>query len=245
MTSGEEVAIVENATLGYGPIVAVRDASFVIDRGEYVCIIGRNGCGKSTLIKGMLGLVVVRSGKITLPGGPDSVAYLPQTQTTDRDFPATVREVVLSGCQRARWSWRYSREDHEAARRALETMGVLDLADRRISDLSGGQRQRALLARCLCRRPTLLLLDEPYTGLDPEAAKDLANLLLDLQARENIAILMSSHDLAAVAACANRLIVLDTKILFDGDTDQWLDKFKSDRPAPERLCQRPKRIHVS
>lgn len=202
------VAIVKNVSFGYGAVEAVRDVSFSIGDGEYVCLIGRNGCGKSTLIKGMLGLIEPKAGEIELPGGPDSVAYLPQAQAASDDFPATVWEVALSGCQRSHWVWRYSRADRELARRNLELMGVGDLAGRRMSHLSGGQRQRALLARCLCRSPRLLLLDEPYTGLDSQAAKDLTDVLLSLREQWGIAILMSSHDFGAVVACADRKSVV-------------------------------------
>lgn len=229
MSSASPVVIVHNLSLSYGPVTAVRNVSFQIDGGEYVCLIGRNGCGKSTLIKGILGLVEPRSGSIELPGGPDSVAYLPQTQTSDRDFPATVWEVAISGRQRSHWSWRYTAEDREVTRHNLEIMGIADLAHRRIGDLSGGQRQRALLARCLCRCPSLLLLDEPYTGLDPQATGDLTDLLLSLRQKNNIAILMSSHDLGAVAACASRILALETELLFDGDVGEWLDRYKSGR----------------
>lgn len=228
-TATDPVVVVRDATIAYGQAVAVEGVSFTIRRGEYVCLIGRNGCGKSSLIKGILGLVPVRSGEIVLPGGPDSTAYLPQVLAAADDFPATVWEVVLSGCQRAHWSWRYTKEDKATALRALEAMHIGDLAGRRMSDLSGGQRQRALLARCLCREPSLLLLDEPYTGLDPQATRDLTQLLLRLQEKHGIAILMSSHDLTAVAACANRILVLDTHLQFDGNVDDWVDRFKSCR----------------
>lgn len=234
-TGNEAVAIAKNVSLGYGPLVAVRDVSFTISRGEYVCLIGRNGCGKSTLIKGMLGLIEPFSGSLELPGGPDSAAYLPQAQSADSNFPATVMEVVLSGCQRAGWKWRYSRDDRELAVRNLEIMGIAGLAGRRMSCLSGGQRQRAYLARCLCRRPQLLLLDEPYTGLDPQAARELSGLLVSLQEKKGIAILMSSHDFSAVVACASRVLVLETDLVFDGGVEEWLDRYKSGRRTA-RIC---------
>lgn len=232
MTGKDEraVAALSGVSLGYGKFLAVEDVSFTLAAGEYVCLIGRNGSGKSTLIKGMLGLLAPRAGTIDIDGGPDFTAFLPQTQPGGGDFPATVREIALSGCQRRQgWFQFYSREDRELAARNLEIMGIADLAGRRIGDLSGGQRQRAFLARCLCRRPRLLLLDEPYTGLDPEAADSLSRLLTDLHDRHGIAILMSSHDLGAVAACASRVLVLDRKLLFDGDVGEWLEMFHRSR----------------
>lgn len=223
---GGEVAILRNVDLGYGQLTAVRDVSFTLSEGEYVCLIGRNGSGKSTLIKGMLGILEPRKGDIKIVGGPDATAFLPQNQSAGPDFPATVWEVTLSGCQRAGWFSFYSARDRDLARRSLESLGIADLAGRRISTLSGGQRQRAFLARCLCREPRLLLLDEPYTGLDPEAADSLSRVLETLRQDHRIAILMSSHDLGAVAACASRVLVLDGALVFDGDVREWLGRYE-------------------
>lgn len=226
MTVGNEVAAVKNVSLAYGHTLAVEDVSFSLSEGEYVCLIGRNGSGKSTLMKGMLGLMKPRAGTIAIAGGPDSTAFLPQAQPGGGDFPATVWEVALSGCQRANHlSARYSLADRELAKRVLGTLGIAELAKRRIGSLSGGQRQRAFLARCLCKQPRLLLLDEPYTGLDPQAADSLTQVLTDLRNSQGIAILMSSHDLQAVAASASRVLVLDRTLQFDGDVGEWLEHF--------------------
>ncbi|MCC8191370.1 MAG: metal ABC transporter ATP-binding protein [Planctomycetes bacterium] len=226
----DRVAELRGVSLGYGTRLAVEDVSFTLRQGEYAFLIGRNGSGKSTLLKGMLGLLVPKTGCIHIEGGPDATAFLPQSQPGGADFPATVREVALSGCQRSRGLVQfYSRADRELAAATLELLGIADLRNRRIGSLSGGQRQRAFLARCLCRRPRLLLLDEPYTGLDPEAAEGLSRLLADLQDRQGITILMSSHDLGVVAACANRVLVLDRKLIYDGDAGEWLERFNQAR----------------
>ena len=239
MSMDHPVATLTGVSLGYGSELAVRDVSFTMDRGEYVCLIGRNGSGKSTLIKGMLGLLEPRTGRIEIAGGPDSTAYLPQMLPGGADFPATVWEVALSGCQRSRGLIQfYSKQDRELAEHTLAMLGIADLARRRVCALSGGQRQRAFLARCLCRNPRLLLLDEPYSGLDPEAADSLSQVLTTLHAAHGIAILMSSHDLGAVAANASRVLVLDRRLLFDGDVGEWLASFHKCRTLSGRLIAR-------
>ena len=138
--------------------VAVEHASFKIEAGEYACIIGSNGSGKSTLVKGIVGLVPVTSGEVIHALSPEQYAYLSQITEVERDFPATVREVVLTGMQRSgrRFPF-YTREDRKKAADAMETLDITDLADYRIGNLSGGQKQRVLLARALCREPKLLI----------------------------------------------------------------------------------------
>ncbi|MDR1745161.1 MAG: metal ABC transporter ATP-binding protein [Planctomycetota bacterium] len=221
--SGGEVAVLRDVTLGYGRIAAVRNISFSIAENEYVCLIGRNGCGKSTLIKGMLGLIKPMSGTIDLRAGLAATAFLPQTVESG-DFPATVWEVTLSGCQRSGRGFWHTEKDKALARKSLAALGILDLAGRRVGSLSGGQRQRTFLARCLCREPKLLLLDEPYAGLDPEAAVELSEILLNLRDR-GIAILMSSHDLGAVVSCASRVLALEDGLAFDGGVNEWLNRY--------------------
>lgn len=217
------IALVEHLTLAYGRNRAVEDVSFVLSEGELVCLVGRNGSGKSTLMKGMLGLMRPENGAIRLPDGPDAVAFLPQIQPGGDDFPATVWEVALSGCQKtAKRSLFYSPAEKEGARHVLDSLGIADLAGRRIGELSGGQRQRAFLARCLCRQPRLLLLDEPYAFLDPEAAENLTSIIGALRAKQRITVFMSSHDLDVVRSCAKRVMVLDKTLQFDGLVEDWL-----------------------
>ena len=158
--------------------VAVEHASFKIEAGEYACIIGSNGSGKSTLVKGIVGLVPVTSGEVIHALSPEQYAYLSQITEVERDFPATVREVVLAGMQRSgrRFPF-YTREDRKKAADAMETLDITDLADYRIGNLSGGQKQRVLLARALCREPKLLILDEPCAGLDPAITAEFYSLI--------------------------------------------------------------------
>lgn len=230
-TCGNVVAVMRDATFGYGSNLVVRHVSFTIRAGEHVCLIGRNGSGKSTLLKGLLGLLEPKSGSVELPGGAASAAFLPQGVFGGVDFPATVWEVALSGCQCSGRGFFYSARDKELARHSLEQMGIADLASQRMANLSGGQRQRAFLARCLCREPNLLLLDEPYTGLDPQASDGLTRVLRRLREERGIAVLMSSHDLTTMAGTASRVLSLDGELRFDGDIRQWLRGFEHDVDA--------------
>lgn len=217
---------IDNVSFAYGRHLAVENVSFSIDAAECVCLIGRNGSGKSTLLKGILGLHPPVSGAVAFHVGYRNVAFMPQFHPGEQNFPASVWEVVLSGCQGIRgFSPIYSKKDREAARESLTLMGVADLSRKRIGELSGGQRQRVLLARALCRDPKFLLLDEPYSGLDPEAAKQLTRLVDMLRRERGMAILMSSHDLDAVAANASRIIVMDRRVVFDGPVAAWLERF--------------------
>ena len=174
--------------------VAVEHASFKIEAGEYACIIGSNGSGKSTLVKGIVGLVPVTSGEVIHALSPEQYAYLSQITEVERDFPATVREVVLTGMQRSgrRFPF-YTREDRKKAADAMETLDITDLADYRIGNLSGGQKQRVLLARALCREPKLLILDEPTRGVDVGAKSDIHSLMCEFAAK-GMAVIMISSD---------------------------------------------------
>ena len=180
--------------------VAVEHASFKIEAGEYACIIGSNGSGKSTLVKGIVGLVPITSGQVIHQLSPEQYAYLSQITEIERDFPATVREVVLTGMQRS-------------ARRFL--------ADYRIGNLSGGQKQRVLLARALCREPKLLILDEPCAGLDPAITAEFYSLIDHINKEQGVTILMVSHDLDQVEQYASHIIMMNQTVEFDGDHDAW------------------------
>ena len=211
-----------HVSIAYGSIVAVEDVSFDVAEGEFFCIVGANGSGKSTLIRGILGLIPLAGGRVALETGPDGAAYVPQVEGADRDFPATVREIVLTGTQRrGRRVPFYTRADKDAASAALDAFEIADLADRRIGKLSGGQMQRVLLARAMCRGPKLLLLDEPCSGLDADSRRGLYDLLTRLHRDRQTTIVMVSHDLDEVAARATRVAVLARRLLFAGPTEAW------------------------
>lgn len=233
--SGDAILSVENLTLAYGRTVAVEDVGFRVRAGEFLYVVGSNGSGKSTLFKGILGLMKPVAGKAVNRAGPNATAFLPQEQESVCDFPATVRETVLAGCQKTdRLLPFYTRSDRIVADRAMEAMGIRDLAGHRLGELSGGQRRRALLARSLCREPRLLLLDEPYNGLDPETADGLAALLERLRAARGMTILVTSHDLEA-AGRAGRVLEMRRRLIFDGTSEQWLSWRKRACRASARL----------
>ncbi|MGN1085533.1 MAG: metal ABC transporter ATP-binding protein [Porcipelethomonas sp.] len=214
----------ENLTLGYDGKVIVENLDFSIDEGDYLCIVGENGSGKSTLMKTILGLQPPVSGKIITGDGlsRSEIGYLPQQTDVQRDFPASVREIVLSGCQ-ARCGIRpfYSKEEKALAESNMEKMGITQYAKRCYRELSGGQQQRVLLARALCATQKLLLLDEPVSGLDPRVTAEMYNLIEELNGKDNITIIMISHDISAAVRYASHILHID-KTVFFGTTQEYL-----------------------
>ena len=220
-----ELLKVENVSIAYDHErdFAVENVSFSVRDGEYICIVGSNGSGKSTLIKDIAGLIGVSRGSIHRPLPIEGYAYLSQNHMIDKDFPATVAEVVLSGTQKQgkRLPF-YTRSDRKTAAQVMAMMGIDEFAGRRIGNLSGGQQQRVLLARAFCRDPKLLLLDEPCAGLDPAMTREFYDILDRLNREKHIAVLMVSHDLEQVRQYAHRVIVMDQTVEFDGTRDEWL-----------------------
>lgn len=214
----------KHVTLSYEGVPALEGVNFEVEKGEYVFLVGHNGSGKSTLLKCIVGLHALDAGEIVCSFPRQNIAYLPQTNAFESDFPATVYEVVLSGTQKpSRRLPFYQAADRRAAERAIETLGIANIAGKRIGSLSGGQQQRALLARALCRQPALLVLDEPCAGLDPTITHELYHLLHDFNTQQGITILMASHDLASVCQQQDnaRVLELSRKVVFDGTVAQW------------------------
>ncbi len=223
-----------NLTLGYEGRAVLSDLSFQVHAGDYLCIVGENGSGKSTLMKTMLGLMKPLTGSITLGDGlqENEIGYLPQQTAAQKDFPATVWEIVLSGCQ-GRTGLRpfYRRAEKELARSNMERMGITSFAGRCYRELSGGQQQRVLLARALCATRKALLLDEPVSGLDPMVTQDMYGLIQGLN-REGVTILMISHDLVAATRYASHVLHLGHEVFF-GTREEYLSTDWARRFLPE------------
>ena len=214
---------VRDLSLGYDARPVAEGLNFTVDAGDYLCIVGENGSGKTTLMKALLHLHAPLSGQILTGDGlrRNEIGYLPQQTLVQKDFPASVREIVLSGCQ-GRCGLRpyYRKEEKLLAEQAMARMGISDLARRCYRGLSGGQQQRVLLARALCATGKLLLLDEPVTGLDPVATAELYTLISDLN-REGVAIIMISHDVAAALRYASHILHIGAEVFF-GTREEYL-----------------------
>ena len=215
----------KNLTLGYENRAIQENLNFSINAGDYLCIVGENGSGKSTLMKTLLHLQPPISGTIELGDGlhKNEIGYLPQQTLVQRDFPASVKEIVLSGCQ-GRCGWRpfYNKEDKKIAWKAMEKMMIQDLQDRCYRELSGGQQQRVLLARALCAAKKILLLDEPVSGLDPKVTAEMYQLIEDLNKKDEITIIMISHDIEAAVRYATHILHIGEHCFF-GTKKQYLE----------------------
>ena len=206
----------EHLTLGYNSRIIIEDLSFSINKGNYLCIIGENGSGKTTLMKTLLRLHKPISGRIITGDGllPDEIGYLPQQTQVQKDFPASVREIVLSGCQ-SRCGRRpfYTKEEKLLAAENMEKMGITEFAKRCYRELSGGQQQRVLLARALCATQKMLLLDEPVSGLDPVVTEEMYRLIQQLN-KDGITIIMISHDIQAAMKYASHILHIGDQNFF-------------------------------
>ena len=214
----------EHTDFGYENHDAVIDLNLEIYPGDYLCVVGENGSGKSTLIKGILGLLKPTGGTLAVAdelkrGG---IGYLPQQTAAQKDFPATVQEVVLSGTLSRRGNRPfYSRAERKLAAHNLERLGIEHLKQKCYRELSGGQQQRVLIARALCATEQLLILDEPITGLDPSAIQDFYHLIKKLNKDDGITIIMVSHDIGNVISQANKILHLHRRVVFCGTAEAY------------------------
>jgi ABC-type Mn2+/Zn2+ transport system ATPase subunit len=226
--------VIDGLGVNYRRIVALEDIGLATSCGNRVALIGPNGAGKSTLLKVIAGLVPRRAGSIRWRGTAvrkwsREFAYLPQREEVDWSFPLTVRGLVEMGrYPHLGWWRRFSRHDHVAVDSALDELGLGDLAARQIRELSGGQQQRAFLARAIAQEAHVLLLDEPFTGLDRDAAATLGELLARL-AHEGRLVIASHHDLASAPGLFDEALVLNTRPVAFGPAAEILTPTHLDR----------------
>lgn len=220
------IILCENLSISFDKTPVLKDLSFTVDEGDYLCIVGENGSGKSTLIKCLLGLETPDNGHIVAEKSLfNHIGYLPQQTTIQRDFPATVYEVVLSGFLNSLGSRLfYSKEHKKRAGEMLSLFGISDIKNKSYRTLSGGQQQRVLLARAMCSTKRLLLLDEPVTGLDPLAAADFYRLMREINKTHKITVIMVSHSLDTAITEANKILHLGEDCsYFFGTTGEYIN----------------------
>ena len=208
----------QDVSIAYQDKPVLQHITLSIPQGTQVAVVGPNGAGKSTLFKALVGLLPVRQGQITIHGlslhaHQDCVAYLPQHEEVDWRFPVTVRDVVMMGRMGHHgWFNFSSRRDHDFVAQCMKKMNVLDLAERSIGDLSGGQQQRVFLARALAQEPHILLLDEPFTGVDVVTQDLTLELLKELKA-QNVTVMVSTHDLNMANQYFEYVLVVNKEII--------------------------------
>ena len=215
----------QSLKLGYDNNVIIEDLSFEVNAGDYLCIVGENGSGKSTLMRTLLKLQSPISGQVLLGDGlkQNEIGYLPQQTAVQKDFPASVYEIVLSGClNKCGLRPFYSNKEKEMAKENIEKMGISHLAKRCYRELSGGQQQRVLLARALCATSKMLLLDEPVSGLDPKVTAEMYELIAKLNREDKITVIMISHDIEAAVKYASHILHISHGPRFFGKTADYL-----------------------
>lgn len=211
--------------LGYDGSVVAKDLNFCVEKGNYLCIVGENGSGKSTLVKSILGLIETESGHLHMGDGlkKREIGYLPQQSEAQRDFPASVREVVLSGCLASKKGIFFSKAQKQLAQQNMQRLDILELKDKCYRNLSGGQQQRVLLARALCATKKLLLLDEPVTGLDPVVTADFYRIIEKINREYGITIIMVSHDLYSAVNYSSHILHMKKDGSFFGTVGEYLE----------------------
>ncbi|MGB1252235.1 MAG: metal ABC transporter ATP-binding protein [Candidatus Promineifilaceae bacterium] len=212
---------VENVTVRYGEVVALRDLSFELQTGEQVAVVGPNGAGKSTLFKLMVGEIKPSQGAITLYGSNPAqhlcVAYVPQRKTIDWSFPATVEDVVMMGRVGKIGLFRWAkRHDHAVVQHSLKRVNAVHLAKKQIGALSGGQQQRVFIARALAQEAELMLLDEPLSGLDIPSQEQFFEVL-DGVSKDGITTIVATHDLNMAAQRFDQVMLLNGGIVALGE----------------------------
>ena len=213
---------VKNLELAYEGKAVVKGLSFDVKKGEYLCVVGENGSGKTTLMKSILRHIKPQSGEISFADGArvGRIGYLPQQKTAQRDFPASVKEVVMSAFASKTWLPVYTKAMKQKAEQSMELLNVSGLAEHPFSELSGGQQQRVLLARALCATENMLLLDEPVNGLDPTATSEMYSVIKQLS-DQGMTVIMITHDINTAVNTADKILHLNQDGHFFGTTEEY------------------------
>lgn len=215
----------KNLSFSYGDQPVLEGVNLHVEAGDYVGIIGPNGSGKTTLLRLLLGLLEPTKGKLNILGSTpeklqqrSAIGYVPQrVAQANYQFPAVVREVVLSGRTARRGLFHnFTQEDEQMAEKALKLTQITHLQDRLMSNLSGGERQRVFIARALAGEPELLILDEPTVGVDLASQETFYSLLCELNNKENLTIILVSHDIDVIAQEVKTLLFLNRKVIAYG-----------------------------
>ena len=215
---------VSDVTLSYDNLTVAEHVSFDVEFGDYVCIVGENGTGKSTLLKTIVGIHQPKSGHILFDCDirNGDIGYLPQQTVVRDDFPASVGEIVLSGCLGLLGKRPFfGAEERRIADKNMDLLGISDLKKTSFRELSGGQRQRVLLAKALCCARKILVLDEPVTGLDPLVTADMYSILRLING-EGVTIIMVSHEIGEAVKQASKILHLKHGAEFYGKTEDYL-----------------------
>ena len=234
--------IVRDATIQYEKKTAVQSVDFELLPGEFLTVFGENGSGKSTLMKSVLGLLPLRGGSIKFTDLEiGDIGYLPQNLQVQQDFPASVNEVILSGFSgKSFLKPFYSKAEKRRACEIAENLNIMPLRRECYRELSRGQQQRVLLARALCSARKLLMLDEPATGLDPLMRDEIYSILENIHRREGMSVMMISHDLENSIRLSDKILHLNTSVLYFGDINGYLNSkaYKNFNPDVKNPTER-------
>ncbi|MCC6147135.1 MAG: metal ABC transporter ATP-binding protein [Anaerolineaceae bacterium] len=216
---------INHVSAGYGNIQILKELTFQVPHGGQVAVVGPNGAGKSTLFRVLVGLLPLKRGNIFIHGLPlghhqDCVAYVPQRGDVDWKFPVTVRDVVMMGRYgKIGWMSRPSKQDQEIVAESIHQLGISKFINKPIGELSGGQQQRVFLARAIAQQPHILLMDEPFTGVDIGTQETALNLLEELH-KQGVTVMVSTHDLNMAAERFKLVLLLNrTMIAFGPPSD--------------------------
>ncbi len=221
MTDAPHRLEADNIRIGYGDRIVLEDLTFSVPHGARVAVVGPNGAGKSTLFRALVGLVPLRAGRVLIHGLPlgnhkDCVAYVPQREEVDWRFPVSVEDVVMMGrYDHQGWLKQVTARDREIVERSLAQLDIANLADQSIGDLSGGQQQRVFLARALAQEPHILLMDEPFTGVDL-TTQDATLRLLDELRKDQVTAMIATHDLSLAAERFDLMLLLNRRLVAFG-----------------------------